>query len=398
MRNSKRGSSSVFILMILATLMTITMAFMAEARNEYAYSRIDLAADMSGDSVLSEYDRYVQEEYGLFLLGGTRPYLTGRFRSYMDHCLGGMRGVRIKDATVSGEGRCAADTELIREQIVEQMKYEKVMDIVSDKHRGSKNDMEYEILRNRKVLVSLPTHGMPKPSLTSVAKSMAEDFEGLKDIFKEGTDKYLMDEYILNHFNTCTMKIKDDHFFRNEVEYILGGEASDRKNEKRVELAIQALRFPLNLKYLYTDKEKMEALLAAAELLTPEAAPLTQMALASTWAYAESDNDVKLLWEGRKVPIMKDKSSWAVDLDGAIEGIKGGTFYPEKETGYDYEDHLRFLLFFQDETLKTARIMDLIQINTRMNSDSTFVIQEHCTGIHVSLRSGRRNFIYEKKY
>ena len=388
----------MFLMTILAALMTITIALMSAARADYTVSRVDLAADLSGDSVMSEFDRYTFEEYGLFLLGGRKAQLTGRFRSYMDHCLDGMSGVRIGNVSVSGEGWCAADTQLVREQMIEHMKYAKVLDLLKPDPAVEGNDMEYETLRNEKVIVSLPTHDMPKPSLTSTAKSIAENFSDLKSVLREGSDEYLVNKYILSHFNSCAVKVKEDHFFRNEVEYVLGGECSDRKNEKRVELAMQALRFPLNLQYLYSDKEKMEALLAVAEIITPEAAPLTQMALASTWAYAEADNDIKLLWEGHKVPLMKDDSTWAIDLDSAIEGIKGGIFYPEREKGYDYNGYLQFLLFFQDDTLKTGRIMDLIQINTRMNSDKNFVIAEHSTGIHVALKCGRRNFKYEKKY
>lgn len=388
----------MFLLVIMAALMAIVMAFMAEARSEYAKSRVDAAADLAGDSVLSEFDRYVQEEYGLFLLGGTGTYLGGRFRSYMDYCLDGMEGVSIGGVSVSGEGRCAADTELIREQIVTHMKYRQLKGLLKQGDEAKPNDMAYEILRNDKVLISLPTHGLARPSLTSMAKSMAERFSDIGGALKEEGEDWLVTSYILQNFNCCAGKVRGDHFFRNEVEYVLGGEPSDRKNEKRVELAIEALRFPLNLKYLYSDREKMEAVTALAELLTPEAAPLTQAILASTWAYAESDNDVKLLWQGHKVPLMKDKSSWAIDLDSAVEGIKGGVFLPEKETGYDYSGYLRMLLFFQDDTVKVARIMDLIQINTRMNSDRDFVIQEHCTGIRISLKSGGRKFRYEKKY
>lgn len=90
-------------------------------------------------------------------------------------------------------------------------------------------------------------------------------------------------------------------------------------------MALKAMRFPINMAHLYSDPEKRAALAAAAQAMTPgAAAAATQAALASTWAYAEADNDVELLWQGKKVPMVKDYSTWAIELDNAIEGRHSG--------------------------------------------------------------------------
>ena len=69
--NSKRGSSAVFLSVILAALMTITLALIYGVREETIRSRTDSIVNLAGDSILSEFDSYVQEEYGLFLIRGT---------------------------------------------------------------------------------------------------------------------------------------------------------------------------------------------------------------------------------------------------------------------------------------------------------------------------------------
>ena len=51
---------------------------------------------------------------------------------------------------------------------------------------------------------------------------------------------------------------------------------TDRKNERKVKIALEALRFPANLAHIYQDPEKKAAVLAAAELLTPGAGAATQ--------------------------------------------------------------------------------------------------------------------------
>ena len=175
-------------------------------------------------------------------------------------------------------------------------------------------------LNHGPTIVSLPSANIPSKELTAVAESIADKLSEVDKAFEVGTESYLINSYITEHFNSRGYMKSEDHFFCNEVEYILGGELSDRKNEKRVEMALKAMRFPINLAYLYSDAEKQAALAAAAQLMTPgAAAAATQAALASTWAYAEADNDVKLLWEGHSVPMVKDDSSWAIDLDSAIE-------------------------------------------------------------------------------
>ena len=89
---------------------------------------------------------------------------------------------------------------------------------------------------------------------------------------------------------------------------------------------------------IYADPEKRNAVMLMAEALTPgAAAAATQLALAATWAYAESDNDVELLWDGYLVPFAKDSSSWAIDLEGAVEGLSGKNVVPDVKKGYDYE-------------------------------------------------------------
>lgn len=78
--NSKRGSSAVFLSVILAALMTITLALIYGVREETIRSRTDSIVNLAGDSILSEFDSYVQEEYGLFLIRGNDQELSGKLK------------------------------------------------------------------------------------------------------------------------------------------------------------------------------------------------------------------------------------------------------------------------------------------------------------------------------
>lgn len=401
--NSRRGSSAVFLMVILAALISITLALIYGVREESVRSRVDGIVNLAGDSVMSEFNYDVQEEYGLFMLKGSDRELGSKLRRYVGCSLDSMKDVDMEKVHVSGSRFSTANIDLIKDQILEYMKLAVAEDGFGigggDENEGNEgNTMDDRSLKHGPTAVSLPSVSMPERSLSAMAEAIADQADDIEAVFISGSEGYMINEYILKHFNSRSRAVNSEHFFKNEVEYILGGELSDRKNEKRVEIALKALRFPLNLAHIYKDPEKRAATLALAEVITPGAAPATQAALASTWAYAEADNDVELLWQGHKVPMIKDKSSWAIDLDSAVEGLMGKTVIPDEEKGYGYDEYLQILMFFQDENMKLCRILDLIQINIRSMSDSEFLISEYAVGIGIDVKVNGREYAYEKKY
>lgn len=398
--NNKKGSSAVFLTVILAALMSITLALIYGVKAEAIRSSTDAVINLAGDSVLSEFDRQLQEEYGLFLIKGTDKELSQKLYRYISYSLADMDDVSIDSVNVSAAGYSIVNTELIKAQILEHMKVLEAEKIITDHTDGSSEvQTEERSLKHGPTIASLPSSTLPDKSLTATAEALADKTSEVDKVFKAGTDTYLINGYVFEIFNSRVHVADSGHFFRSEVEYILGGELSDKKNEKRVEIALKAMRFPINMAHLYSDSEKQAALMTAAELLTPGAtAPVTQAALASTWAYAESDNDVELLWQGHKVPMVKDSNTWAIELDSAIEGIFGGTVMPAQEKGYDYEAYLQILMFFQDENIKFSRILDLIQINMRAEYDRDFLINEYSAGISVEVKANGRTYRHEKKY
>lgn len=402
--NSRRGSSAVFLMVILAALISITLALIYGVREESVRSRVDGIVNLAGDSVMSEFNYDVQEEYGLFMLKGSDRELGSKLRRYVSCSLDSMKDVDMEKVHVSGSRFSTANIDLIKDQILEYMKLAVAEDGFGigggDENEGNEgNTMDDRSLKHGPTAVSLPSVSMPERSLSAMSEAIADQADDIEAVFISGSEGYMINEYILKHFNSRSRAVNSEHFFKNEVEYILGGELSDRKNEKRVEIALKALRFPLNLAHIYKDPEKRAATLALAEVITPgAAAPATQAALASTWAYAEADNDVELLWQGHKVPMIKDKSSWAIDLDSAVEGLMGKTVIPDEEKGYGYDEYLQILMFFQDENMKLCRILDLIQINIRSMSDSEFLISEYAVGIGIEVKVNGREYAYEKKY
>ena len=392
----KCGSSAVFLAVILASLMAITLTLVFAGRNMARISIADGAMHLASVSLLSEYDYYVQRDYGLFLLPGTDSQLSRSLRDYT--------GLSAK----ASAGRFSTvNTEPVRRQIMEYMKSSGVITGRSGgngENGGTEGDeisAPDRTLRHGPTITSLPSRALPDTDILTAAQSLGENLKNPGAIFRTGTSKFFMDEYILQKFNRAEHIRAADHFFSGEVEYILCGQLSDEQNKRRTDLALEALRAGLNLTHIYSDPEKVQAITAAAEVITPgPAAAVTQIGIAAAWAAAEAVNDVKLLHKGRRVPLAKSSASWAIDLDAILEGYSGedGCIYPEVDTGRTYDDYLRVLLYAKDESMKTARILDLIQINMRKNYDAGFLVQECATGVSLDADVYGRHLSYDRIY
>lgn len=392
--HQRRGSSAVFLAVILASLMTITLTLVFAGRNQARISIADGSLNLASVSLLSEYDYYVQRDYGLFLLQGTDPQLSRSLRDYTGF-----------NAKASAGRFSTVSTDPVRKQILDYMKSTGGAGLIRDSVTGDSADggsgSADRTLRHGPTITSLPSRSWPDADIITEARGLGEKLTNPEAIFRTGTNKFLMDEYILQKFNRAEHVNAADHFFSGEVEYIICGQLSDEKNKQRVDLALEAVRTGLNLSHIYSDPKKVEAIVAAAEVLTPgPIGALTQVAIAASWAAAESVNDVKLLHKGHKVPIFKTDASWAIDLDSILEGYSGedGCIHPRVDTGRTYGDYLRILLYVKDDNILTARILDLIQINMRKNYDEKFLVQECATGVSVDADIYGRKLSYDRIY
>lgn len=402
----KQGSSTVFLAVILACLMSITLTLVFAGRMQAQISVADGALDLASVSLLSEYDYYVQQDYGLFLLRGTDAQLSTDLRDY----------TRL-NAKASAGRFCLVNTDEVRAQILEYMKSGGAVHTISEAFTGeddaepgttqSTNDdapggsVRDRTLRHGPTITSLPSRAVPDSDIVTTARKLGESLTNPEAIFRTGSNKFFITEYILQKFNRTGSIRGPDHFFNSEVEYIISGKLSDTQNKRQTDLALEAVRSGLNLTHIYSDPEKMSLVAAAAETITPgPLGAVTQFAIAATWSAAEAVNDVKLLHKGHKVPLVKTAASWAIDLETVLEGYSGedGCVYPQVNTGRSYEDYLRILLYAKDDTIKTARILDLIQINMRKNHDEAFLIQECATGVSVSADVNGKTLSQDRVY
>ena len=240
------------------------------------------------------------------------------------------------------------------------------------------------VLRNERIINDLPSaeagckHNTAFSGIGSIITKFSNgiSIEMIKDDF-------ILGEYILNNFeNHLGTHDSEMSLFHNEVEYILYGHYSDRKNYKKTHRAIFAMRMASNMAYLNMDPEKKSEIMTAAEIITPGPwAVLTQMLITVAWSSVEAVNDMKNLEAGYAVSLVKTGKSWMTDLDGIIEGLSSQGFLRIEDGGnMKYKEYLRLLLLTEDRNVKLYRVMDLIQINMKGKSRNDFLIEDHCIG------------------
>ncbi len=183
------------------------------------------------------------------------------------------------------------------------------------------------------------------------------------------TDKIYFIGYAFEKFS-CFSKKKSESLLSYEIEYLIGESGSDYENLSVVAKKILAVRECNNLSYLLSDSDKMSLIkevstALSAIVICPELEPVFEILLVGLWSYVESINDVKILFEGGKVPLTKTKNTWATDLESGFGLNVVTNEINQTGEGMDYKQYLEMLLLFTGDEKLTFRSMDLIEMNIR---------------------------------
>lgn len=205
-------------------------------------------------------------------------------------------------------------------------------------------------------------------SLYSRKKNTGIGVNPEKDGQENQIEKLLFDEYIMDKYSFWGQEL-DKSFMKYQVEYILEGKDNDTDNLKAVAGKLIAMRETANVAYLFADsskRAKAQAMAAtvSAVLTIPELQILLEYAILFAWAYAESIYDVKTLFAGGKIPLVKTATSWHTDIDSILGGAVDGEA-DERGEGQSYKDYLRILLALENMEKKTMRSLDMLEWDIR---------------------------------
>ena len=196
-------------------------------------------------------------------------------------------------------------------------------------------------------------------------------------------EKILFEEYVSSIFGSYTNP-KADSLLTYELEYIINGSSEDDKNLLNTAIKLIFMRGSFNASYILSDPAKRTAVKDFSQKCVgnaPLVLQFTEFMVLSAWSVAEGIIDVKDLLLGKKVPLIKDSSSWTLSLD-KITSVSPHTISSNTgENGFDYSFYLKLLLVAQSELALRFRTMDLIQMNICLNYNETFRIQNCICGM-----------------
>ena len=386
----KKGSATVFISIILGSVFAAVILLAGLAKDVCLKSQNDALLSLSSKSVMSEYCIPLYNRYGIMAMDLSKEDIRNKFTFYID----GNISKKCDEVKVMTGSYCLNNMDNFEEQIV---KYSKLLvgeNLLVGKTESEESKKSAKILKNTMIKECLPSKNINGKGIDISGFS----FDNLKidSFFDRSKKSVLVCEYILSKFSNHRRDCGET-FFANEVEYILGGNFSDSKNYTAVKNKILLIRNAVNLAYIESSAE-MKAKITAASLAAGTGAEIAYLAILETWALAESYNDIKILEDGKLVPIVKTKDTWATDLQSVLENSEADYIDIQSETGMDYEDYLHVLLFLQDKSEKYARCMDLIQINMQGTYSRDFYIATAYTGFDYSVMIDRKKYENSEKY
>lgn len=185
--------------------------------------------------------------------------------------------------------------------------------------------------------------------------------------YKEA-DAILMNVYIDEKCGNYRKPLEKSRL-KYQMEYLLYGKGSDRENLEKAAETLLLVRLAANTAYLFSDSAKRgEARVWGGILslicLSPELEEVFTTALLLAWSYSESMQDLRTLFSGGKVPLMKSSSTWSTGLLSIFRpGLSGGS--SKTESGLSYSGYLRVFLFLENGTMRDFRLMDLMEMDVR---------------------------------
>ncbi|MCR5675560.1 MAG: DUF5702 domain-containing protein [Lachnospiraceae bacterium] len=367
-----------------------------------------------------------------------RYFLQGNFdRSVIGRLTGTrtMTATECEDVTISAYS-VATDNggAVLRRQILAYMEGEPVMDAIAEaganlgvlsSHGFDTRDVEAEAAENRAQLeaIEIPTQideegneyqpildnpadavesqkgvgivnlAVPDPSsISTVSVDLSRYVSHREKNRGTGLDEEeslsVIDRMLINQYMVektgCFTRPKEGSLLKYQLEYLIAGQNSDFENLESCARAIMFWREATNLVCLLSDNSKVAMVEALAGVLSalvfvPELQEPLKWSMIFAWSFAESVSDMRILYEGGRVPLVKTQDTWRLSFTNLAffrDHLGGGG-----DSGLEYADYLRMLLLLQGMDEKTDRLADLMEMDVRQTPGNANFMLDWCMDV-----------------
>ncbi len=383
-------------------------------------------------AILSEYDVHLLDDYSIMAYFGNDEEVTAKLDAYLKYSTQGRMGAYVKGANADLTGYELGDAANFRHALKLGFAGNAASEIINGTGRTYRNpdkeegtDEEGRVICNPVVIDTLPSHGtggsVSGEELTEKAKSVGDE-EGLLGMMSgAGSEVLLLEKCFNNHVTKSDDK---NHLLVNEWEYVIKGSTDDEENYRAIRKRLFVARNALNLAALYKDPAKAEMVVTVAEAITP--GPLgaaTQLLIAEAWAALETEEDLKDLYNDRRVPVLKTPEQWKTDISSVLgsdrvrdklddesrelleekqdelSGLSGTiNTVTQFKYGLNYDEYLMIMIAALNDNIRLLRIMDLIQINMKYRYYADFNMLEYYTGVRFTIEANGKSHEFEDSY
>lgn len=222
-------------------------------------------------------------------------------------------------------------------------------------------------------------------------------------------DNYLFRKYLLDNCGYYG-KLKDGSQLGYQMEYLLYGKSNDFDNLDAFAGQVFRARYVTNAIYLFSNSAKVNqaATLAAtvtAGIGSPQLSEAVKLTILFSWCYAETIQDLRIIFDGNGVAWVKDDTTWNVPLSELLAFTSTLDSYHSVEGGKTYYDYLSEYIFLKNEKILRMRLMDIIEMDIRITAGNRYFRMDDCVyqlAANVNVTSGYgygfsvdRNYSYE---
>ena len=196
------------------------------------------------------------------------------------------------------------------------------------------------------------------------------------------SDKILFQMYLQDMCGDFTEE-KEASVLAYQKEYLLYGKAGDIENLEEFAKQLFMMFYVANAAFLFSNTGKQAEAAELAALVTagiglPQLLEAVKMTILFAWCYAESVQDLRIIFDGKKATVMKTDAAWNIDLSELLTFTGALNSYNEAPNGKTYEDYLKAFLFIKDEKTVRMRLMDLMEMDIRLTGGNSNFKMDAC--------------------